>query len=150
MKTKANGNLGCQWLCSYAEIAYAGTVVFCTSSQSASWEQIELSKAKDRDRFSPVRCSSKPERLQDYSRVMQEIKVKLRKAVRALRGFMRVIIGARARIGTVTPSSPNSLKLQLEFLSLLSMPPRFAPPSLFHLGDIAPGLTIPNFLYLDI
>lgn len=35
-------------------------------------------------------------RLQDYSRVLQKIKVKPRKAVRALRGFMRVIFGARA------------------------------------------------------
>ena len=81
---------------------------------------------------------------------MQEIKVKLRKAVRALRGFMRVIIGARARIGTVTPSSPNSLKLQLEFFELVVYDPALCPPRLFHLGDIAPGLTIPNFLYLDI
>ena len=55
-------------------------------------------------------------RLQDYSRVLQKIKVKPRKAFRALQGFMRVIIGAEGGTRQLSEKDSNQLAVLLDKL----------------------------------
>lgn len=55
-------------------------------------------------------------RLQDYSRVLQKIKVKPRKAFRALQGFMRVIIGAEGGTRQANEKDSNQQAVLLDKL----------------------------------